>query len=421
MTQAPSIRRGARVTELIAPRRLGVDFHRLLAASWISNLGDGAALAAGPLLVASQTHAPFLVASAALLQRLPWLLFGLHAGVLADRLDRRLVVALSDITRAGVLAVLAIAIATGWVNIVVVLTAMFLIGVTEVFATTTSGALPPMLVESADLGAANARLQSSVVFGNQLIGPPLGAALFGLGHAVPFIGQAVCVAFAGLLVLRITARRTPMPANDRQPARRDIAAGVRWLVRHPAMRTLAIVILSFNVTFGAAWSVLVLWSEQRLHAGALGFGLLTAATAVGGFCATASFGWLDRNVSYERVMKVCLSLEVLLHLALALTTQLWEALVLMGVLGAYAFTWGAVSQTIRQRAVPEEFQGRVASVYLIGSFGGIVLGQAIGGVIAAQWGVVAPFWFAFVGTGIILVAIWPQLNRVVPVAAPEAG
>lgn len=415
------VRARSRFVELLAPRRLGVDFRRLLASSWISNVGDGAALAAGPLLVASQTRSPFLVAMAALLQRLPWLVLGLHAGVLADRMDRRLLVALADIMRAAVLAVLSLAIAAGWVNIGVVLGAMLVIGIAEVFSTTASGTLPPMLVDSGYLGAANARLQSSIVFGNQLLGPPIGAALFGVGRAVPFVTQTVCVLLGAILVLQISVRRSPMKAKRPQRARREIAEGVRWLLGHPPMRTLALVILTFNVTFGAAWSVLVLWSEQRLHAGAFGFGLLTAASAVGALCATACFGWLDRNVSYGKLMKVCLSLEVLLHLALAMTTHLWLALVLMFVFGCYAFVWGAVSQTIRQRSVPEEFQGRVGSVYLLGVFGGIVLGQALGGLIASQWGVVAPFWFAFVGTGITLVVLWPQLGRVVPNRGVEGG
>ena len=411
----------ARLVEILVPRRLGVDFRRLLASAWISNVGDGAALAAGPLLVASQTYAPFLVALAALLQRLPWLVLGLHAGVLADRTDRRLLVASADFMRVAVLVVLSLAIATGWVSIGVVLAAMLLIGIAEVFSTTASGTLPPMLVRSKHLGSANARLQSSIVFGNQLLGPPIGAALFGVGRAVPFVTEAVCVLLGAILILQISVRRSPTKTEQPQSARHEIAAGVRWLLGHPPMRTLALVILTFNVTFGAAWSVLVLWSEQRLHAGAFGFGLLTAATAVGGLCATTSFGWLDRNVSYERLMKVCLSLEVLLHLALALTTHLWLALVLMWVFGCYAFVWGAVSQTIRQRSVPEAFQGRVGSVYLLGVFGGIVLGQAIGGLIASRWGVVAPFWFAFVGTGITLVLLWPKLGRVVPEQTVESG
>ena len=78
-----------RVVEAVLPARMGTPFRWLVGSSWTSNLGDGIALAAGPLLVASQTSDPFLVAMAGLLQRLPWLLFGLYAGVLADRVDRR--------------------------------------------------------------------------------------------------------------------------------------------------------------------------------------------------------------------------------------------------------------------------------------------------------------------------------------------
>src|SRR5918994_3707426 len=95
--------------EVVAPARLGTPFRWLLGSAWASNLGDGLAVAAGPLLVASQTPDPFLVALAGLLQRLPWLLFGLHAGVLADRVDRRLVVVTVDLVRAFVLIVLVAA------------------------------------------------------------------------------------------------------------------------------------------------------------------------------------------------------------------------------------------------------------------------------------------------------------------------
>jgi predicted MFS family arabinose efflux permease len=111
-------------------------------------------------------------------------------------------------------------------------------------------------------------------------------------------------------------------------------------------------------------------------------------------------------------MKACLTAEVLMHLALALTTVPWVALLLMFGFGFYAFVWATVSQTIRQRAVPAEFQGRVGSVYLVGIFGGLVVGQALGGVIADRWGVVAPYWFAFVGSGLTLLLLWRQLGHV---------
>src|SRR5687768_6524329 len=135
---------------------MGTSFRWLVGSSWMSNLGDGIGLAAGPLLVAAQTSDPVLVALAGLLQRLPWLLFGLYAGVLADRVDRRILVVTVDLTRAAVLAALTTMLVTGHVDITVVLVTMFVLGTAEVFADTTSGTLLPMVVGKADLGIGNA-------------------------------------------------------------------------------------------------------------------------------------------------------------------------------------------------------------------------------------------------------------------------
>jgi len=167
-----------KLLETVVPARLGTPFRWLLASSWTSNAGDGIALAAGPLLVASQTSNATYVALAALLQRLPWLLFGLYAGVLADRLDRRLVVMTADVLRAVVLAVLVVSIVTDRVSIAVVLAVMFLLGTAETFADTTTSALTPMVVGKRDLGIANARVMGGFIVANQLAGPPVGAALF---------------------------------------------------------------------------------------------------------------------------------------------------------------------------------------------------------------------------------------------------
>jgi MFS family permease len=143
--------------EIVAPRRFGAGFRWLVASSWVSNLGDGIALAAGPLLVASMTHDPILVALAALLQWLPPLIFGLYAGALADRLDRRLIIVTVDLLRALVLVLLTAAIAIDVASIWLVLVAMFLLGTAEVFADNTSATLMPMLVQRDDLAIANAR------------------------------------------------------------------------------------------------------------------------------------------------------------------------------------------------------------------------------------------------------------------------
>lgn len=401
----------SRILETAVPARLGTNFRWLLGSSWISQVGDGIALAAGPLLIASQTHDPFLVALGVLLQRLPWLLFGLYAGVIADRLDRRVVVVLVDLMRALVLAVLVAAIATGAVNIGIVMGALFLFGTAEVFADTTSATLLPMVVDKNDLGVANARLMAGFVTVNQMLGPPLGAALFAAGMMWPFVLQGVCVLLGAGLIAKM---RLPVMAGpkEKRRVRQDILEGLRWTWHHAAVRTLTLTIVTFNITFGAAWSVLVLYSLKTLDMGEVGFGLLTTSGAVGGLVGIACYDWLEARFSLGNIMRVGLVIETFTHLALALNRSGVGAMVILFVFGAHAFVWGTTSRTVRMRAVPTEFQGRVGSVYLVGVFGSMVVGTAIGGVIAGAWGIVAPFWFAFVGSGLLVVLIWKQMPHI---------
>lgn len=136
----------AGLVDVVAPRRLGAGFRWLLASSWVSNTGDGIALAAGPLLVASLTRNALLIASAASLQWLPPLLFGLSAGVLSDRVNRKVIVVTSDLLRAAVLVVLSMTIVTGAVSVALVLVTLFVLGTAEVFSDNTTATLLPMLV-----------------------------------------------------------------------------------------------------------------------------------------------------------------------------------------------------------------------------------------------------------------------------------
>jgi MFS family permease len=397
--------------EAVLPARMGTPFRWLVGSAWASNLGDGIGLAAGPLLVASQTSDPLLVALAGLLQRLPWLLFGLYAGVLADRVNRRLLVVAVDLMRAATLVVLTLAVATGHVDITVVLVTMFLLGTAEVFADTAVHTLLPMVVAKADLGIGNARMMAAGLTMNQMVGPAIGAVLFAAGRAWPFLLQALCVALGAVLVSRML-----LPALDRPggPSHvgRDIAEGFRWTWGNRAVRTLTLAIVTFNVTYGAAWSVLVLYAIQRLDLGAIGFGLLTTVGALGGIAGTASYDWLERHASLASIMRVGLLVETFTMLGLAVTTRPWVAMSILFFFGAHAFIWGTTSRTVRMRAVPVHLQGRVGSLYSIGVFGGIVAGQGLGGVIARIWGVTGPFWFAFVGSAVILALIWRELGYI---------
>ena len=135
---------------------------------------------------------------------------------------------------------------------------------------------------------------------NQMAGPPLGAILFAVGLAVPFMTQAVVVLLGALLVARIATPKGAVRDASGSRVSRDIVEGVRWVWHHHAVRTLALVIITFNITWGAAWSVLVLYATQRLGMGEVGFGLLTTAAAVGGLIVDLLLpaGW--RNGSRSR-------------------------------------------------------------------------------------------------------------------------
>jgi predicted MFS family arabinose efflux permease len=226
------------------------------------------------------------------------------------------------------------------------------------------------------------------------------------------VTQAVCVALGAILILRMQVPPV-VRTGARTHVRADIVEGFRWTWGNGPVRTLTLTIVTFNITFGAAWSVLVLYAIQRLGMGAVGFGLLTTFLALGGVLGMGSYDWLARHVSLGKIMRGGLIIETFTHLAFAITTTPWVAMVVMFAFGAHAFVWATTSRTVRMRAVPIELQGRVGSVYMVGVVGGLVIGQALGGVIARVWGVTGPFWFAFVGSAIMLAMIWRQLTLIV--------
>ncbi len=403
----------SRVVELLVPGRLGMGYRWLVGSTWTTNLGDGIALAAGPLLVASLTDDPFLVSLAALMRWAPPLVFGLHAGVLSDRLDRRRIIVVANALRGIVLSVLVALMITDSLTVMVSLLALGVLASAEVFADNSSATLTPMLVHRDDLAIANSRIGAGFITLNQLVGPPIGAALFAAGMAWPFLVHAVLVIAGVLLVSRVA-----LPARARVSTEisggvlRDIAEGFRWTVHHAAVRTLSLTILIFNITFGAAWSVLVLYAQERLGLGAIGFGLIATVAAAGGLLGTGLYGWITRRVSLGNVMRVGLIIETLTHLALALTTSPWLASAVFFVFGAHAFVWGTTTITVRQRAVPEQLQGRVNSVNTVCVFSGLVVGSAVGGLLASKFGITAPFWFAFAGSAVFVVVLWRELTRI---------
>ncbi|MFD7654844.1 MFS transporter [Actinosynnema sp. NPDC059797] len=386
------------------------DFRRLWLLSAITNLGDGALLAAGPLLVASMSKDPAAVAGAVFAQQLPWLLFALTSGALVDRLPRRLLIVVVNSIRAVVLGGLAAAVLFDLAHLWLIYAVSFLLGAGETLVDVAYGALLVGTVPKELLGRANARLQLTATVGNQLVGPPIGAAVFAVGAALPFGFHAAVYAVGALLVARVAAK----PLAQREPATlvADVREGVRWLLGNPALRVLALCILVMNLTGVGAFAIWVLYAEQRLGLTGFGFGLFIAAGAVGGIAGSGVYGRLERRFGHAALLRVGLVVEALTYPALALTRDPWLAGAVMALFGVHAVVWGSVAATVRQTITPDHLLGRVGSVYQLASVGGAALGALLGGVLARWVGLLAPFWVAGAAVALVTALAWRRLGSV---------
>jgi MFS family permease len=388
-------------------------FLRLWTAAALTNLGDGVLLAAAPLLVATVTTDPAAVAAAGFAQYLPWLLFGLSSGALADRLPRRALVTSANTARVAVLAGLAVTVAAGTPALWLLYLVAFLLGTAETLADAAYGALVADTVPADLLGRANARLYLTFSVNNQLVGPPLGALLFALGTAVPFGLTAVACGVGALVLQRGPARDHTRSSPIRATSiRADVREGLRWLWRHPGLRILAICIFVMNFAGVGVFAIWVLYGTRHLGLTDTQYGLFIATGAVGGIAGAWTYDRLEKHVGQTVLLRAGLVVEALTYLALASTSNPWVAGATMAVFGVHAIVWGTVATTARQRATPSALLGRVGSVYQLASVCGSVLGALLGGFVASRFGLLVPFWLAFVLVAVMVPIAWPGLAAV---------
>jgi MFS family permease len=392
--------------------RLGPEFAKLWTASTVSNLGDGITLVAGPLLAASLTRNPLLVAALTFAQRLPWLLFSLPSGALVDRLDRRRVMVAADLFRALVIGLLGVAILLDAASIPLLCATFFLLGAAETLFDNAAVSILPTVVPKVSLTKANGRLLGAQVVTNDLAAPPLGGLLFAAATAVPFLLNAGSFVAAAALLAAMRGRfRVERPVGAaRASLRSDIAEGVRWLAGHQLLRLLGLAIGLMNVTLFAAIAIMVLYARERLGLGPVGYGVLVACLAVGGLSASLVaervIGWLGPATT----MRIGLVIEAATHLVLALTASALVASAILALFGFHAMIWNVVSISLRQELIPAQLLGRVNSAYAVFSYGGASLGALLGGVLAGRFGLTAPFWCGFAAVTILALAAWPILS-----------
>ncbi len=397
-----------------APRRgsLGPNFTKLLAAATISSAGDGVTFIAAPLLAATITRDPRQIAGIETAVTLPWLFLSLPAGALVDRWNRRRVMWVVDVMRSVITVAIAIAAGTHHVTMPLLYGAFFLLGSGGVFFDNADQAFLPELVDPGALERANARLQSVTLGAGQLLGPALGSLLFGLAVSVPFAFDATTFAAASLLAFTIqgTFRRPRAPDLGPRPSlRADIAEGLRYLFGHTLLRRLAFVLATMNLLDLVARATFVLYAQDRLHVSKLGFGLVLTMFAVGGVAG----GFIADRVG-ERRPKTILAIVAAMMTAAYAVIVASETAIAAGsaffVIGIASVWWNVITVSARQQIIPPALFARVNSVYRLLSWGTMPIGAALGGLIAKQYGLVAPFWVACIGHVVLTIAAFAWLN-----------
>jgi MFS family permease len=380
-------RTGQLVPERDRPAPLGRAFWRLWSSSTLSNLADGVVKVSLPLVAVTLTDSPGLVAGVAVTVTLPWLLFALPAGAVADRVDRRAAMLVAEVARASAFVVLVVTVLLGYGSIWVLYAVAGFVGIAEVVYDTCAQSILPQVVSRERLSRANGRLQAAELTANEFVGPPLGGLLVGIGIAVAFAAPAGlwAVAVGVLLLVRGQFR---VPRERRTTIGADVAEGLRFLWRQRLLRTLAAMTGLFNLGTNAVFAVFVVYAVgpgSAMRLSEAGYGLLVATIAAGSLLGALVADRVERRVGRSRTLALGILGGVGLT-APALTADPLPIAAAFLVGGVTLGLWNVVAVSLRQRITPDRILGRVNSGYRLVAWGSRPLGAAAGGLIGQTLG-----------------------------------
>ena len=397
---------------------LGSNYWKIWTSSASSNLADGIFWIAFPLLAVRLTDSPVLIAGVAVVGRLPWLLFVLVAGALADRLDRRRTMVAVSVLRAVISAVIALTIVTGTDTLVMLYVAAFVLGMGETLFDTAAQSVMPSVVGREDLARANGRLYAVELTMNQFVGPPVGGLLAGIAIALAFAGSALAFAFAAVALALLAGSFRPARVDSRTGIIADIREGLRYLWHHRVLRTLAIMVGVMNLASSAVFAIFVLYAVAPGPMGLseLGFGVLMTTMAVGSVAGSLVAERAERRLGRSRLLTLCVVISATTLAVPGLTPVPLVVGISFAVSGVGIMLWNVVTVTLRQRIVPDALLGRVNASYRLLAWGSQPIGALLGGLIGQALGLQAVFLAAGGVTALLLLA-----RRIVTDAAIEAA
>jgi MFS family permease len=369
---------------LIAENR---NFRLLLSGAGLANLADGIGALAFPWMATLITSDPRAIAIVAFATRLPWFLWSLPVGVWTDRADRQAMMVRADLARMALaLCVVALIVAGPEGQVVWMISGLsglaFLMGTAEVFRDNAAQTALPSVVAKDRLEEANGQIWSMEQVMGQFVGPPLAGILIALTVPAPFLFEAMGFARAAFAVWAIA-----FPPRAAQPTRigfwKEMRAGWDWLRDHRVILQLALILGGLNAAHMAGFTILVLYSQEVLGLGAIGYGMLLTAGAAGGVAGGLLCPWLSARLGASRSLWIALALMPLPFLGLYFTSSVWIAAALLFLETFIAVLWNVVTVSFRQRVIPDALLGRVNSIYRFFGWGMMPLGALAGGWIMA--------------------------------------
>ncbi|SEQ55986.1 Predicted arabinose efflux permease, MFS family [Streptomyces sp. yr375] len=396
-------------------------FGRLWSAAVISRFGDALRTTALPLLAVQLTDEPLVIASVTACGYLPWLLFGLLGGAVADRVDQRRAMWAVDTVRGLLVAAFALAVGLGHASVPLLLALAFLLTTLQTLFDNAATALLPSLVAAEALGGANARLMTGQQLAGGLLAGPFVPLLLGVGVFLPFAADAGTYLLAAALVASLRIRppeRPPRPAGD--TLRAEIGAGLRHLWRDRVLRPICLATLLCNIGMGALIATLVLHVTRRLHAGTTGFAAAMTVYALGSLAG----GFLARRIARHtggraRALLLCGVVQTVSLLLMGTVRHLGALLAGMLLLGLMNMVWNVNQVTLMQQRSPAAMVGRIAAAFRTASTSGAPVGALLGGAAARAFGLGAPALLAALLFALAVAALIPAATADVPVGAPR--
>ncbi len=386
-------------------RSIGADFRHVWLSVIVSSTGDGMFITAFPLLAATLTTDPLLIAGITVATRLPWLLFSMFTGAIADRMDRRRLMIAADLARFVLVGILGVVILVGAANMWFLYVCAFLLGTGETLHVNAAQAILPALVEPGDLLEANARFGSGQIAAAQFAGPPIGVALFNAGASLPFLADAA--SFAGSAALISALPDVHGVERPTTTVRQDVREGLRFMRHSPALRRMTSILALINFFYFASTSLLVLYNSQQLHGTKVTYTALFVGAATGTVLSRFFVGGLAARLGDVGTIAVAMWLWAVAMVGMAVTGVPIVAILMYMVLGFGTGLWWTVNNTLRQQITPTRLLGRMNAVYRTVSWGVVPFGAAFGGLVARWLGLRAPFVIAgAVMLGLAIVSRW---------------